>query len=157
MKTLIVYYSLGGNTKRIAKMIQAELGGDLMEIKTQTPYTGSYDSIVNQGQQEVSRGFMPEIQPLSCDVSQYDRIILGTPVWWYPFAPAVKTFLSQTDWTGKTVWPYATDGGWLGHTFKDIQTACKDADVKEGMDIVFDENRLRTSEKEIRTWINQIR
>lgn len=49
MKTLIVYYSLGGNTKRIAEMIQAELGGDLMEIKTQTPYTGSYDSIVNQG------------------------------------------------------------------------------------------------------------
>lgn len=157
MKTLIVYYSLGGNTKRIAEMVQAELGGDLMEIKTQTPYTGSYDSIVNQGQKEVNRGFMPEIQPLSCDVSQYDRIILGTPVWWYTFAPAVKTFLLQTDWTGKTVWPYATNGGWLGHTFKDIKTACKDANVKEGMDIVFDESRLRTSEKEIRAWIGRIR
>lgn len=157
MKTLIVYYSLGGNTKRIAEMVQAELGGDLMEIKTQMPYTGSYDSIVNQGQQEVNRGFMPEIQPLPCDVSQYDRIILGTPVWWYTFAPAVKTFLFQTDWTGKTVWPYATNGGWLGHTFKDIKTACKNADVKEGMDIVFDESRLRTSEKEIRAWISRIR
>lgn len=157
MKTLIVYYSLGGNTKRIAEMIQSALGGDLMEIKTQTPYTGSYDSIVDQGQREVNRGFMPEIQPLSCDLSQYDRIILGTPVWWYTFAPAVKTFLSQTDWTGKTVWPYATNGGWLGHTFKDIQTACKGADVKAGMDIVFDENRLRTSEKEVRAWISRIR
>lgn len=156
MKTLIVYYSLGGNTKRIAEMIQAEHGGDLMEIKTCTPYTGNYNAIVEQGQHEVNCGFMPEIQPTSADFSQYDQIVLGTPVWWYTFAPAVKTLLSQIDWDGKTVWPYATNGGWIGHTFKDIQTSCKGAEVKKGMDIVFDGNRLRTSEKEIRSWMEQI-
>lgn len=157
MQTLIVYYSLGGNTKRIAEMIQMEHGGDLMEIKTCVPYTGSYNAIVDQGHQEVNCGYMPEIQPITVDFSQYDQIILGTPVWWYTFAPAVKTLLSQMDWKDKTVWPYATNGGWIGHTFKDIRTACKGADVKDGMNIVFDENRIRTSEKEVRDWINRIR
>ena len=50
MKTLILYYSFGGNTRKIAEMIQQQLGGDMEEIQTVKPYTGSYQSIVDQGQ-----------------------------------------------------------------------------------------------------------
>lgn len=156
MRTLILYYSYGGNTKRIAEMIQQETGGDLEEIKTVKPYTGDYNSIVSQGQKEVNNGFMPEIKPLSVDVSQYDCIVLGSPVWWYTYAPAMKTFLSQADLKGKVIYPFATNGGWIGHTLKDFNKDCRGAEVKQGMNIVFDENRLRTAEADIKEWMEGI-
>lgn len=67
---------------------------------------------------------MPKIQPLNIDLTEYDTVILGAPVWWYAFAPAMKTFLHDTDLSGKTVYPFATNGGWLGHTFQDFVKEC---------------------------------
>ena len=67
-------------------------GGDLAEIETVKPYSEDYNSVVDQGQREVNRRYMPEIKPLEVDIQAYDRIILGSPVWWYTFAPAMKTF-----------------------------------------------------------------
>lgn len=156
MKTLILYYSYGGNTRRIAELIQKSIGGDLAEIRTVKPYSGSYMEVVDQGQDEVNSGFMPEIEPLAVDLAEYDRIILGSPVWWYTFAPAVKTFLHQYDLSGKVIWPFSTNGGWPGHLLKDVEKACKGADVRKGMDIRFDEDRLITEEKAIRQWIQSI-
>lgn len=156
MNPLILYYSYGGNTKRIAEMIQKRIGGDLAEIETIRPYSGDYNSVVTQGQQEVKRGYMPEIKPLDVNVQAYDRIILGSPVWWYTFAPAMKTFLHTYDLSGKTVFPFATNGGWIGHTFRDFEKACKGADVRKGLNVKFDEATLRTPEREIEAWISSV-
>lgn len=156
MNPLILYYSYGGNTKRIAEMIQNRIGGDLAEIETIRPYSGDYNSVVTQGQQEVNCGYMPEIKPLDVDVQAYDRIILGSPVWWYTFAPAMKTFLHTYDLYGKTVFPFATNGGWIGHTFRDFEKACKGADVRKGLNVKFDEATLRTPEREIEAWISGV-
>ena len=52
---------------------------------------------------------------------------------------------------------FATNGGWLGHTLKDFEEACKGAIVKPGLDVQFDESMLHTSEKDIQAWINTIR
>lgn len=111
MKTLIVYYSYTGNTKKIAEKIHKEIGGDIAEIKTVVPYKESYNSVVEQGKKEVNQGYMPEIEPLGVNLEEYDTIILGTPVWWYTFAPAVKTFLEQNDFSGKKIYTFATNGG----------------------------------------------
>ena len=157
MNTLILYYSYGGNTKRIAEMIQKRIGGDLAEIETIRPYSGDYNSVVTQGQQEVNRGYMPEIKPLDVDVQAYDRIILGSPVWWYTFAPAMKTFLHTYDLSGKTVFPFATNGGWIGHTLKDIAVECKGASVKEGLDLHFNGAKLMTDKAKLENWIKTIK
>ena len=156
MKKLLVYYSLSGNTAKIAKKIAEKAGCDIAEIKTKVPYTGDYNSIVSQGEDEVNSGFMPEILPLEKNPADYNEIILGTPVWWYTFAPAVKTFLSQTDFSGKKVFPYATNGGWLGHTFKDVERACKNATVGKGLNIRFNCSSMQTSEKEIDKWAEEL-
>lgn len=50
MKTLILYYSYGGNTKRIAERIQKEIGGEIARIDTVVPYDGDNDTVVDQGQ-----------------------------------------------------------------------------------------------------------
>lgn len=156
MKSLIVYYSYLGNTKSIAEMIQKKTGADILRIETVVPYDNDYNKVVDQGQSEVNRGYCPEIKPLNIDPGQYDTIILGTPVWWYTFAPAMHTFLKTQDWKGKTIYPFATNGGWIGHTFKDIKDACTGAEVKSGMNIKFDEATLRTSVKDIENWIDKI-
>ncbi len=130
MKTLILYYSYGGNTRRVAQMIQKEVGGDLAEIQTVQPYTGDYNAVVDQGQREIDSGFCPELKPLTVDLKDYDTVVLGSPVWWYTFAPAVHSFLKEADLVGKRVYPFATNGGWLGHTLKDFAKACKGAEVK---------------------------
>lgn len=156
MKILILYYSYGGNTRRIAKLIQENIGGDLEEIHTVQRYSGSYNEVVEQGRKEVDSGYMPEIQPLSVNPSDYDRIILGSPVWWYTFAPAIKTFLHQYDLSGKIICPFSTNGGWPGHLLKDISRACGNAVIKKGMDIRFEDRSLITEEKEIIQWIQTI-
>ena len=47
MKALVLFYSYGGNTRRVAKLVQQETGADLCEIETVTPYTGSYNAVVD--------------------------------------------------------------------------------------------------------------
>lgn len=79
MRGIVIYYSYGGNTRKIAEKIKKTLGIDAVEIETAEPYTGSYNDVVDQGQREVNSGFMPEIRPLKAELSQYDTIILGTP------------------------------------------------------------------------------
>lgn len=153
MKTLILYYSYGGNTRGIAQYIQKALGCDAAEIKTAAPYPADYDAVVAQGQAEINRGFMPELLPLGVSPAAYDTILLGTPVWWYTFAPAVKTALAEIDWAGKTVYPFATNGGWLGHTFRDVAGACAGAVVKPGLNLRFDEHTQRTAMAEVDKWI----
>lgn len=157
MKTLILFYSYGGNTRKIAEMIQVAIGGDLAEIKTVNAYAGDYNAVVNQGKKEIEKGFMPEIQPLDVDIASYEQVFLGSPVWWYTFAPAVKTLLSQTNFSGKTVYPFATNGGWIGHTLSDFKKDLKGAEVKEGIAIEFDGNRLKTPEAEITKWLKKVR
>lgn len=152
-KAAIVYYSYTNNTKKIAEMIQHKMGGDLFQIETVAPYTGSYDEVVEQGQKEINEGFKPPIQPMNIQLEQYDTIILGTPVWWYTLTPAVRTFLSETDLSGKRIIPFATNAGWLGHTFQDIRKLCPDSEVVKEMNVEFSEDTLKTSGKEIENWI----
>ena len=159
MKTLVIYYSQArGNTRRIAEMIQKSVGADIAEIETVTPYTGSYEDIVNQGQEEVNAGFMPEIKPLSADLSNYDRIILGTPTWWYTMAPAVKTFLSSNDLSSKTVVIFQTHGGWSGHVLDDMKSMIQ-GKVTGEFAVQFDStggDELITPIAEIEKWIGSV-
>lgn len=160
-KLLIVYYTWSnGNTERIAKMLQSTSGGDLLKIDTAVPYSGSYNDVVNQGQEEVQRGFKPEIKPIGVSISDYDVIAVGTPTWWYTMAPAVLTFLSGQDFTGKTVVPFMTNGGWPGHVIKDIRKNCRGAQFACEFEAQFDStggDHLETSESKIAAWAQSVK
>ena len=160
-KLLIVYYSWSnGNTERIAKKLQSAAGGDLLKIDTAVPYSGSYNDVVNQGQDEVERGYEPKLKPIDVNWADYDVIAVGTPTWWYTMAPAVKTFFHQQDWNGKTVVPFMTNGGWPGHVIEDMKAACHGAKTECAMEIRFDSNggdHLETPEAEIDNWAQQVK
>ena len=135
---LIVYYSISnGNTRRIAEQLQKATGADLVEIEPVVPHTGTCNEIVDQGQQEVNRGYKPTT-PLSVHSKEYDIIAIGTLTWWYTMAPAVLSFLSEHNWKGKTIIPFQTHGGWPGHVMKDIQAACAGAEFIHEQAVQFD-------------------
>ena len=160
-KLLIVYYSwANGNTERIAKKLRDIAGGDMVKIDTAVPYTGSYEEVVDQGQREVKQGYEPELKPLGVNIADYDVIAVGTPTWWYTMAPAVRTFLHGQDFTGKTVIPFMTNGGWPGHVIKDMKRACTGAEFACEMQVKFDSDggdRLETPESKIEDWAQSIK
>ena len=159
-KMLIVYYSYSnGNTERIAKMLKEKTDADILKIDTAISYSGSYDEIVKQGQDEVSRAYKPKLKDIDVDISDYDVIVLGTPTWWYTMAPAMLSFLSEHRFNDKIVVPYMTNGGWPGHVISDIKKQCSGAIFKYEKEITFDSSGgdiLITPLSEINKWIDEV-
>ena len=122
------------------------------------PYSDDYDTVVNDEHNSEASNFLPEIQDINIDLSQYDEIILGTPVWWYRPVPAIRTFLSQNDLSGKTIKPFATNAGWIGRTFIEIKKLCPNSEVSDEMNIVFESysDKLVTKEQDIEKWIDKL-
>ena len=111
-RVLVVYYSLSGHTREIAEKIKALTGGDIYEIKTAeeiktTPWFGE----------------LP-------DLSRYDIIFVGAPVWWYTMATPLSAFLEQVDFQGRKVVPFSTQGSNYGSYFEDFTTQAKHAEIQ---------------------------
>lgn len=138
-RTLVVCYSLSnGNTRRIARQVAEALSADFEEIETLQPYSGSYDAIVDQGQQEVNSGYRPKLKPQTYDPRDYDVVVLATPTWWYTMAPVVASYCQEHDWKGRSLVLVQTHGGWPGHTLEDLADACKGATVIGELQVQFD-------------------
>lgn len=159
-KKLIIYFTYTNHTKMIADKIQQKLNCDIIEIKPVNQYSKDYQKVVDEEQNNSSSNKTPEIEKTNINLNEYDEIIIGTPVWWYTIAPVIRTFLTENDLSGKTIKPFATNAGWLGHTFQEIQKLCPNSKVEKGMNIVFtenyQENKLITSIQEIEKWIEQL-
>ena len=157
-KKLVVYYSYTGHTKMIAEKIANKLNCDLLELKPVTPYSTDYQTVVDEEQNNNNANKTIEIKEFDTDLKQYNEIIIGSPVWWYTIAPVIRTFLFENDLKGKIIKPFATNAGWLGHTFQEIEKLCPDSKVEKGMNIVFESysDNLVTSPDEINKWIDEL-
>lgn len=129
-KILIVYFSYTGNTRRLAELIWEYTGGDLVEIEVLKPYPKDYNTTVAQGQREVRNRYKPAVKTRIANLEQYDTIFVGSPIWWFTFAPAVSTFLSEYDFRAKKIIPFFTHGGYgIGSSISDMQALCPQAHV----------------------------
>ena len=152
-KTLIAYYSYSGNTKAVAEKIQQINGGDLFEIQTKQQYPTNYNDIVNQAKNEKEQNYMPELID-NGNVSDYDTIYIGTPVWWYTFATPIKTFLTKNDFAGKVIKPFCTHGGGgASFTYTDIHKLCPQSDIKEG----FTSYEHSAKDIDIENWVKSVK
>lgn len=138
MKTLLVYYSYTGNTEIIADMIKEKLECDVVQLKPKNPFLEEdYQAIVDKYQSNESSKECVEIEDINVDLSNYDKVIIGTPVWWYTITPVLREFLKNNDLSQKQVYAFATNAGWLGRTFKEIESYC---DVKKELNVQFAED-----------------
>ena len=132
-KILVLYYSQTSNTKAVAEEIATRLGADLEAIVPVNPYDGDFQATVDRCMQDRLQGVVTEIQPLKADVSQYDVIFIGYPIWFGTYAPPVATFLSQVDLSGKKVVPFCTFGsGGLESSVKDLEEQQPNAEILPG-------------------------
>ncbi len=101
MNTLIVYYSLDGNTAETAQKIAEILGADLLRLDPVKAYpTGKVSKLV-WGGASVVMAEKPKLKPYDFDGSRYERIIFGSPVWASNVAPPLRTFIRDNDLAGK--------------------------------------------------------
>lgn len=109
-KSLVVYYSQTGATKKLAEIFQKAKNADVFEIATVTPYPSTYDStIAAVGAQRESKQW-PALVNAKADLAKYDTVYLGYPIMFGSFAPPVYTFLDSNDLSGKVVVPFCTYG-----------------------------------------------
>ncbi len=154
-KTLITYFSWGGNTKYIAQKIQRKTDGDIFEIKTKASYPANYNETVNFAKKEIRENILPELKE-NKDISTYDIIFIGTPAWWYTMAPAVHAFLNSGDFSGKTIAPFITHGGGGEYSIaKEMEQYAKDSIVLKSISI-YNKGNLNT-DKEIDTWLKELK
>lgn len=95
MKTIIVYYSLGGNTELAAKQIAAKLNADLLRIAPEKAFPDSgFKKFLWGGKSAVMKE-MPKLVPYTFDAAQYEQVIFGSPVWASSFAPPIRSFIEE--------------------------------------------------------------
>ena len=147
-----------GHTKMIANIIKKKLDCDVLELEPKYEFSSDYDEVVKEYQNNEKDKSTVEIKDININLDNYDEIIIGSPVWWYSITPVVREFLKENNLEDKTVIPFATNAGWLGRTFKEIEELCKNSSVTNEMNIVFGSysDDLVTSMDEINNWINTL-
>ena len=136
-KRLVAYFSASGVTKKTAEMVAEAAGADLYEITPKVPYTKAdlnwMDKKARSTVEMNDKKFRPELGGEEIDVSAYDEIFVGFPIWWYVAPTIINTFLESYDMTGKTIIPFATSGGSeMGETNSKLAPSCSGARLIEG-------------------------
>ncbi len=114
-KTLVAYFSASGTTAHVAKELAQAAGADLYEIKPAVPYTKDdlnwMDKKSRSSMEMNDKSSRPAIADNNAEISQYDTIFLGFPIWWYVAPTIVNSFLESYDFSGKRIILFATSGG----------------------------------------------
>ena len=153
-KILVAYFSASGVTAKVAKKMAEAAGADLFEIKAEQPYTKAdlnwMDKRSRSTVEMKDRNCRPAMAKKP-DVSGYDVILVGFPVWWYREPSIIDTFMESADFTGKTVVPFCTSGGsGLGDSAKNMQALAPGAKVLEGKRF-----SASASSDELKKWAEQ--
>ena len=138
-KTIVVYFSAQGHTRRIADRIAQNLGADSFEIKPKTPYS-DFDLVWQSEDARATREFnnltSRDIELTTTDVpnwDSYDTVVICYPVWWGIAAWATNSFVKAVNWEGKTVWPCAVShSSGVGESAQLLAKDANGGDWKEG-------------------------
>ena len=155
-KVLVVYYSLSGHTKQIAEIIKQETNADVYEIKTvekvdTTPWF--YMTL----REQLKEKKYPEIKQDFPNLSKYDMIFVGAPVWWYTMATPLYSFLQKVDFGGKKVVPFSTQGSNFGTYFEDFAKQAKNANLQISQAFNNLPNDYQKEERnKVVQWLNQL-
>ena len=153
-KVLVTYFSASGVTKKVAEKIASIINGDLFEIEPKKKYTDADLDWTNKqsrsSQEMKNKSFRPEMKENSLDISRYDIILIGFPIWWGVAPTVVNTFIESKNWEGKTLIPFCTSGGsGMSYAENDLRKTYPNYNWKEGKRLTGKENA-----EDLRGWIN---
>lgn len=168
-RALVVYFSRAdenynvgyiekGNTKILAEMIAEATGADMFEIKPAKPYPKEYTATTNLAKKEKNEKARPEIVGTMPDVSGYDVIFFGYPIWWGDLPMPCYTFFEKVKLVGKTIAPFCThEGSGLSGTDRYIADTTK-AKVTEALEMkgTTAQKNQDEAKKEVLAWLKKI-
>lgn len=154
-KILIAFFSRSGNTEQLAEQISKQTDGMLFEIIPEEPYPDDYDATVERFRKERDEDARPAIASSVEDMSSYDTIFVGFPIWGGDMPHVVRTFLEEYDLSGKTVVPFCTHGGsGFAASTATLTSLCPDASVLDGFEI--SGSRVENCADGVSDWLNRI-
>lgn len=140
-------------------MIAEQVGADMFEISTVTPYPDDYDECTEVAKQEQEENARPELAASVKNIGNYDIIFLGYPIWWSDMPMVVYTFLENYDFSGKTIIPFCThEGSGISSTESSIAEVCPDTEVLEGLEIrgSIAQNSQDEAKETVAGWLEEI-
>ena len=155
-KLLVAYFSASGVTKKVAQKMANAAQADLVEIAPKERYTKAdlnwMDKKSRSSVEMNDPASRPEIEKKLDDISAYDTVAIGFPIWWYTAPTIIKTFLEAYDFTGKKIALFATSGSsGFGNTVNDLKPC-----VSESTEFISEKIMNRISDEEISEWVHSI-
>lgn len=152
-------YSVGnvkvGNTKIVADYISEIVGAEQFEIVTHKYDGMAYTPLTRLAQEEANKGELPPYEGSAPDLSQYDTVFIGGPVWWGTYPQVMFTLFKDINLDGKTVYPFTThEGSGLASCVSDVKRAFPKANVQKGFSIYGHE--VRTEKSKVEKWLKGI-
>lgn len=136
-KTLVAYFSWSGNTKEMASYIAEQTGGDVFEIQPATPYPEDYQETGDIAKEERDNNARPAVLNMPEDISDYDTLFIGYPIWWHTAPMVIGTFLENYDLTGVEVYPFTQSASMDEEQFEQsmdfVRECAKGANVHDGL------------------------
>ena len=159
MKTAIVFYTMHGNVRYVAEKVAKETGADLIELIPKKAYPDKGMIKFIWGGSAVTFKKKPDLEPYELNVSDYDLIIIGTPVWASNFTPPLRTFFESHDLTGKKIAAITTcAGGDFTKCVEAIREASKADALVATLSLVEPKNQpSEDKEKKISEFIEKIK
>lgn len=154
-KTLVVYFSATGTSEEAARKIASVTGGDIMAIEPAQPYTSAdldWNNRNSRSSVEMNDPeSRPQIKPATKNITDYEVVFIGYPIWWDLAPTVVNTFIENNDLKGKTVVPFATSGGsGIRNSVSRLKSGYPEINWKEGKLL------NGTSEKVISGWVESL-
>lgn len=155
-KILVAYFSASGITARVAENLAGAIGADIFEIKPTVAYTRAdlnwNDKNSRSSVEMNDENSRPPIADKISDISAYDKIFLGFPIWWYTAPHIINTFLESYDFSGKEIILFATSGGsTLKGIANKLKKSCHGAEILEGRMM-----NGNLSKENLKTWAESI-
>lgn len=155
-RKLVAYFSATGTTAKVAETLADAIGTDIYEIEPKIPYTEAdlnwRDANSRSSVEMNDPHSRPAIAGKRDNMSDYDTIFVGFPIWWYVAPTIINTFLESYDMAGKTIIPFATSGSsGMGKTNEKLLVSCTEAKLLEGK--VFKNN---VSKAEMNQWVQSL-
>lgn len=154
-KTLIVYFSQTGSTKKLAGYIEDRVDADVFEIVPETAYPTDDAELKAIAQEEKDSNARPAYKGSVKSLSSYDIVYVGYPIWYDTMPMIVKAFLENTNLSGKTVVPFSTNGGsgW-GSSLDDIKALCPNSEIANGYSI--EGSKVENAKNDLELWIEEL-
>lgn len=135
---LVAYFSATGTTKAVAEQLSQATGADLFEIQPAQAYTEAdlnwRDSLSRSSVEMSDKSSRPAVAAKVKNISQYETVYIGFPIWWYTAPTIINTFIEENNLSGKTVKFFATSGSSdIAGAVKDLKEAYPQLNVGGGV------------------------